>query len=198
MKNFLILIFLLVLITGTFSHNAQNENTEQTTQNTFLVKTQLTKEELYTLLQEGETQLINLKKKKNKNKKENNTEEIINYNNTKVDDGDNITTEEGLQREIEDEIMDDALHPLDEYHVKKTKTSETTTLVTKNESRFIDSLYEKRFGKIYAYLTLIFVVFALFYYNGLYSNKKIGYKNNNYANYYEFISSNDYLISKND
>ena len=106
MKKFLIVIFLLVLVTGTLSNNIQNEYKEKTTQNTFLVKTQLTKEQLQTLLQEGETQLINLKKKYHKNKKENNAEEIINYNKTTVDDGDNITTEEGLQREIEDEIMD--------------------------------------------------------------------------------------------
>ena len=44
MKKFLILIFLLVLVTGTLSNNIQNENKEKTTQNTFLVKTQLTKE----------------------------------------------------------------------------------------------------------------------------------------------------------
>ena len=197
MKKFSILIFLLVLVTGTLSNNIQNENKEKTTQNTFLVKTQLTKEQLQTLLQEGETQLINLKKKKHINKKENNTEEIVNYNKTTVDDGDNITTEEGLQREIEDEIMDDALNPLDEFHVKETKTSETKTFISKNDSKFIDSLYEKKFGKIYAYLTLIFFAFALFYFNVVYTNKKIGYKNNNYANYYEFVSSNDYLISKN-
>ena len=147
MKKFSILIFLLVLVTGTLSNNIQNENKEKTTQNTFLVKTQLTKEQLQTLLQEGETQLINLKKKKHINKKENNTEEIVNYNKTTVDDGDNITTEEGLQREIEDEIMDDALNPLDEFHVKETKTSETKTFISKNDSKFIDSLYEKNLEK---------------------------------------------------
>ena len=197
MKSFIFVIFLL-FITGILSNNNTHyENKEHNTQNTFLVKTQLTKEQLQTLLQEGETQLINLKKKKNKNKKENNTEQIINYNKTIVEDGDNITTDEGLQKEIEDEIMDDALQPLDEYHVKEAKTSETKTLIAKNDSKFIDSLYEKKFGKIYAYLTLIFFVFSLIYFNGLDKNKKNGYKNNNYVNYYEFISSNDYMVSKN-
>ena len=193
MKNFLILI-LILFITGILSHNTQNENKESSTPNTFLIKTPLTKEQLKALLQEGETQLINLKKKKNK--KENKTEEIINNNKTK-EDGDNITTDEGLQREIEDEIMDDALHPIDEFHVKETKTSETKTLIAKNDSKFIDLLYEKKFGKIYAYLTFVFYVFALRYFNNLNTNKKIGYKNNNYVNYYEFMSSNDYLVSKN-
>ena len=194
MKNFLTLI-LILFITGTLSHNTQNENKESNTQNTFLIKTQLTKEQLKELLQEGETQLINLKKKKNK--KEDKTEEIINNNNKTKVDGDNITTEEGLQREIEDEIMDDALHPIDEFHVKKTNTSETKTFIAKNDSKFIDLLYEKKFGKIYAYLTMIFFVFALIYFNNLNTNKKNGYKTNNYVNYYEFMSSNDYLVSKN-
>ena len=197
MKSFLFLIFLL-FITGTLSHNnTQYEHKEKSTQNTFLVKTPLTKEQLQALLQEGETQLINLKKKKHKNKEENKTEEIIIDNKTKVEDGDNITTDEGLQREIEDEIMDDALNPLDEYHVKENKTSETKTLISKNNSKFIDLLYEKKFGKIYAYLTMIFFVFTLFYFNNKNTNKKIGDKINNYANYYEFMSSNDYMISKN-
>ena len=197
MKSLIFVIFLLCIPGILSNNNSHYENKEHNTQNLFLVKTQLTKELLQTLLQEGETQLINLKKKKNKNKKENNTEQIINYNKTIVEDGDNITTDEGLQKEIEDEIMDDALQPLDEYYVKETKTSEIKTLIAKNYSKFIDSLYEKKFGKIYAYLTLIFFVFSLTYFNGLDTNKKIGYKNNNYVNYYEFISSNDYMVSKN-
>ena len=92
--------------------------------------------------------------------------------------------------------MDDALHPIDEFHVKETKTSETKTLIAKNDSKFIDLLYEKKFGKIYAYLTFVFFVFALIYFNNLNTNKKIGYKNNNYVNYYEFMSSNADLVSK--
>ena len=67
MKNFLILI-LILFITGILSHNTQNENKESSTPNTFLIKTPLTKEQLKALLQEGETQLINLKKRKIKKK----------------------------------------------------------------------------------------------------------------------------------
>ena len=49
---------------GTLSHNNTHyDNKEKSAQKTFLVKTQLAKEQLQTLLQEGETQLINLKKK---------------------------------------------------------------------------------------------------------------------------------------
>ena len=36
--------------------------------------------------------------------------------------------------------MNNALHPIDEFHVKETKTSETKTLFDKNDSKFTDLL----------------------------------------------------------
>jgi len=194
--NFLIVIFLL-FITGTLSsHKNQTETKQEKNHNAFLVKTQLTKEQLQALLKEGEVQLVNLKKKKEK--KENVTEpaepEAV-VNKTTVEEADNTTNDEGLFDKIEDAIMDDALLPLNEFHVKDVKNSETKTLIVKTDAKFMDSLYEKKFGKIYGYLTLFFFFFVLIYFNGLNKNKNFENKNIKYVNYYEFDSSKDYLLA---
>ena len=180
-------ILLLLFLSESLSHNAQTEkNIIEQNKKTFLVKTKLTKEQLETLLQEGKTEVINLKIK-NKDSKGNNG------NNTLVD-GDDISTEEGLHREIQDELRDDALNPLEEFHIKEVKTSETKTFISKNDIKILDSLYEKKFGKIYAYLTLIFFVFAMIYFNKLISNKN-DCKNKN-INYYEFDSSEEHMLAE--
>ena len=185
MKIFYITFILLIFISISSSHNIQSKKGQENKQKTFLVKTQLTKEQLETLLQNGENQNFNT------------SEGITNYNKTTVvTDGDNITTDQGLQWEIEDEIMDDALLPLFEFHVKESKTSETKSFIAKNNAKFIDSLYEKRFGRIYGYLTLLFFAFVLIYFNALYGNKKADNIKNKFVNYYEFDSSKEYMISK--
>ena len=153
----LTLFFALFMIIN--SHNLQSEK-EQHPQNetelkTYLVKTKLTKEELETLLAEGSTQLVNLKKAKKEKVHNVTVKEVTNATNR---------TEADLQKVIEQEIKEDALHPLHEFRVDQ---NEVKTLVTKPNARFIDSLYEKRFGKFYAYLTLILFVFVMIYYKDI-------------------------------
>ena len=196
MKSKSSIILLFIVFIQIYTHQTPKNETNPEYK-TYLVKTQLTKEQLLTLLNQQHSHQTNLKKTEKSNKVEeaqennkvNQANEVQEVNNTEVND-------DTLEEQIEDEIRADALHPLDEFHVKQAQTSEVKSFVSTN-TRFIDSLYEKKFGKIYAYLTLIFFVFALIYFNNLNTNKKIGYKNKNYVNYYEFMSTNDYLVSKN-
>ena len=173
-------LFILFFITKVLSHNTHN-TTIEANKNTFLIKTNLTKEELESLLQEqeGQTKVINLKK-------------------NIYEDGDNITTEEGLNREIEDEIRDDALIPMDAFHVKEVKTSETTNFIVQKNNKFIDVLYERKFGKIYAYLTIAFFIFAMVYFNNLNGNKNADDKNGKFKNYYEFDDNREYMLAEYD
>ena len=186
---FLTLFIALFMIIN--SHNLQNQNENhahnETEYNTFLVKTKLTKEELETLLAEGQTKLVNLKKKEKKLKEQSNTlvvEEITNTTNQ---------TEEELQKVIEQEIKDDALHPIDEF---RKAQNEVKTLVTKPKTRFIDSLYEKRFGKFYAYMTLILFIIAMFYYKDIIFNQKNMDNKKNYINYF-CDKEKEYILVKN-
>ena len=177
-------LFILFFITKVLSHNTHNttiEANKNKNKNTFLIKTNLTKEELESLLQEheGQTKVVNLK-------------------NNIYQDGDNITTEEGLNREIEDEIRDDALIPLDEFHVKEVKTSETTNFIVQKNNKLIDTLYERKFGKIYAYLTIAFFIFAMIYFNNLNGNKNAGDKNGKFNNYIEFDDNREYMLAEYD
>ena len=81
------------------------------------------KYQLQTLLNQGETHLLNLRKKNGTQ-----TAEVKNTTNTSTVKEVNETSENdddySLLKEIEEEIMDHALNPLEEFHVKPTKTSE--------------------------------------------------------------------------
>ena len=175
-----ITIFLAFLITIN-SHNLKNS----TEYKTFLVKTQLNKQELESLLQQGEVQLVNLKKNKTHEKK----------NKTNVHNALNSTnvTEDPLQKKIEQEIKEDALNPLHEFLVKQ---GEVQTFVTKPSARFIDSLYEKRFGNFYGYLTLLMFIFIMIYNKDyIFNQKNLG--KNNYLNKFDYDDEREYILIKN-
>ena len=127
MKVYFIFIIALIFISESLAHVEKGEgkihpSTESTTK-VFLVKTNLTKEELVTLLHKGEKQLSNLRKKNEEADEVNTTD--ANATNTTVEEvEDTYETDEELQKEIEDEIMEDALKPLEEFHVRQIKTSE--------------------------------------------------------------------------
>ena len=195
MKFNIICSILILLLASTYSHNLQEEAHNKTDNNqksgykTFLVKTKLAKEELEALLQEGETQLVNLKKNKNKTHKPV-IEEIKNTT--------NIThlISKSLEKRIEQEIKADALNPLHEFLVNQ---SEVQTLVTTQpkKTRFIDALYEKRFGKFYAYLTLLLFIFVMFYYKDIIFGQKKMKSKNPYANNFDYFNEKEYMLFKN-
>ena len=92
--------------------------------------------------------------------------------------------------------MEDALHPLDEFHIKELNPSNTTTLVAKQKAntRFIDSLYERKFGNIYGYITLLFFVFVLLYNQKMIFNHKDERRENIYENYYDLDSKKECML----
>ena len=197
MKVYFIFIIALIFISESLAHVEKGEGkihpaTESTTK-VFLVKTNLTKEELVTLLHKGEKQLSNLRKKNEEADEVNTTD--ANATNTTVEEV--YETDEELQKEIEDEIMEDALKPLEEFHVRQIKTSEVKSFVAKNNVSFIDSLYEKKFGKFSAFLSLLFSVFVVIYFTNLGNNKQLGMKRQ-HINYYDFDLSKDCMIEKNE
>ena len=160
--------------------------------NSFVVKTKLTKDQLQALLKQSEIKPINLKKN-NKNI----TEFIEGQNNTEANpDEDNNYSEEDQHIDLDDGNLDDDIFPWDEFKVKEIKQSETTTLISKTDKRFIDTFYEKRFGKIYAYLTFIFFIFVLIRFNNLKMNDKVQYNKVQYVNYYDFDFSKENMITK--
>ena len=191
-SNMLILIILSVFIIQVVAHKT-NKNETNTEYKTFLVKTQLTKEQLQALLQEGEKQQVNLKKKK-----VNNEEAIVptttveETNNTSKDD------DEILEKQIEEEIQEDALHPLEEFHVKEIKTSEVKTLVAQPQpkTKFVDFLYEKRFSKIYGYLSLLLFIFVLYYNKDSLLNQKRINNKASYRSLFDYDSTKEYMLVK--
>ncbi len=194
--NILNILILYILIIQILAHKGEkNATSSNSSSHTFLVKSKLTKDQLQTLLNQGETHLLNLRKKNGTQ-----TAEVKNTTNTSTVKEVNETSENdddySLLKEIEEEIMDHALNPLEEFHVKPTKTSEAQTLVVKPNTKFIDSLYEKRFGRIYGYLTLLLFVFVLIYNKDFIFNQKINDKYDKYDNLFNLDSSKEYMLVK--
>ena len=190
MKNNILsftLFFLFIL--QIFAHNAPKNETKNDYK-TFLIKTQLSKEELLALLQQGETENVNLKK--NESIKEEN--EIKSF--AKLQEINNtVQNNDTLQQQIEKEIKEDALHPLDEFHMK-LNTSEVKAFVAKPQNRFIDSLYEKKFSKIYGYLTLFLFAFVLFYFKDKIFSQKGGFSKDTYRSLFESDSVREYMLAE--
>ena len=185
------LIFILFIIYCN-AHNLKSELENNKNENhaqeykTFLVKTNMAKEELQALLQEGETKLVNLKKNRTH---ENNSTIIKEINNVT-----NLTIDGNLEEKIIQEIREDALHPIDEFHVNQ---NEVKTFFNKPKTRFIDSLYEKKFGKFYVYLTLFLFVMVMMYYKDIIFNQKNVNIKKAYANYYDLNNEKEYILLKN-
>ena len=112
-------------------------------------------------------------------------QEVANSTNTTVDP---------LQKNIEQEIKEDALHPLDEFHIKQ---NEVQTLVAKPNTRFIDSLYEKRFGRFYGFLTLFLFIFVLMYNKEAIFNEKGNSGKKRYIYSSEYENEREYMLVKN-
>ena len=191
------IILLFIVFIQIYTHKTPKNETK-TQYNTFLVKTHLSKEQLLTLLNQEHPLQVNLKKTESQNKIEE-TEQNENVNQTnEIKEVSNIEpNHETLEEQIEDEIKADSLHPLDEFHVKQAQNPEVKSFVSKPNNRFIDSLYEKKFGKIYAYLTLILFICVMIYYKDILFNQKLTNKKGNYSNLFDYDSSKEYMLVKN-
>ena len=189
--NLILNILLIIILSSVYSHNLKTEpETTETPINppdykTFLIKTDLSKEELKKLIQDEEKRLIHVDK--NKTHKNKTTVKELTYNSTNLNDS-------TLQKKIEKEIKKEGLAHVNESHVHK---NETTILVTKTNTRFIDSLYEKKFGKIYAYLTLFLFVFVMIYYKESLFNSKNMKMKNTYKDAFGYNNEKEYMLVKN-
>ena len=184
MKFNIIFSIVILFLASIYSHNLQGEshnkteNSKESGYKTFLVKTKLAKEELETLLQEKEKLLVN---------KPVVIKEIKNTTNS---------TANSLEHKIEQEIKADALAPLHEFLVNQSEVQTLVTTQPKNR-RLIDALYEKRFGKFYAYLTLLLFIFVMIYYKDIIFNQKKIKSKNPYANNFDYFNEKEYLLVKN-
>ena len=187
MKNIISLTIYLSLIILSYSHNLQSHNAtgNQEAYKTFLVKTKLSKKELETLLQEGEVQLVNLKKNKN------------HTNDTLIQEINNTTnlTDATLEQKIEQEIKADALHPIHEFYANPNEVKALIT--TKTGSGFINYIHEKRFGRFWAYFTLFLFFFLMIYNKDIILNQKNMNKKKSYINNYDYYNEKEYMLVKN-
>ena len=97
---------------------------------------------------------------------------------------------ENLEKQIEEQIKKEALNPLKDFHVKEMKDSNITkAFISKEEKVVIDSFYEEKYGRIYGFLILFSIIFAIFYFREFLFKKKEIMKKNPYSNLFEsFIS----------
>ena len=148
MKFYSILSLLSLFIIGTLALNndtltGTGQTPPENTKNTYLVTTKLTKKQLETLLKDGKVQAVSLKKKKNLKKtvlvQENGLNSTANSSNNASENSVQEVEEDDLFKEIENEVKEESLNPIDEFHVKGAKNSATpgtTTLVAKKEGKF--------------------------------------------------------------
>ena len=166
-------------LNSTTQPEQQTPTNEETSTRTFLVKTTLTQQEL--------EDLLNNKTRRSKGhvyRYEVNDDLYQNQtlqNQTELD-------QDPFQKELQREIKQDSLHPLDEFHVTevtqpKQQTENSTVLLTKTKNSIFNSLYEKKFGKMYGFIVLILVIIGIFMFHNL-SLKDIGNEYNKDCFYY--------------
>ena len=166
-------------LNSTTQPEQQTPTNEETSTRTFLVKTTLTQQEL--------EDLLNHKTRRSKGhvyRYEVNDDLYQNQtfqNQTELD-------QDPFQKELQREIKQDSLHPLDEFHVTevtqpKQQTENSTVLLTKTKNSIFNSLYEKKFGKMYGFIVLILVIIGVFMFHNL-SLKDIGNEYNKDCFYY--------------
>ena len=166
-------------LNSTTQPEQQTPTNEETSTRTFLVKTTLTQQEL--------EDLLNNKTRRSKGhvyRYEVNDDLYQNQtlqNQTELD-------QDPFQKELQREIKQDSLHPLDEFHVTevtqpKQQTENSTVLLTKTKNSIFNSLYEKKFGKMYGFIVLILVIIGIFMFHNL-SLKDFGNEYNKDCFYY--------------
>lgn len=166
-------------LNSTTQPEQQTPTNEETSTRTFLVKTTLTQQEL--------EDLLNNKTRRSKGhvyRYEVNDDLYQNQtyqNQTELD-------QDPFQKELQREIKQDSLHPLDEFHVTevtqpKQQTENSTVLLTKTKNSIFNSLYEKKFGKMYGFIVLILVIIGVFMFHNL-SLKDFGNEYNKDCFYY--------------
>lgn len=137
------------------SHGTDSNHTIKT----FLIETKLTQNELENLLVKAQ----NNSKKVDEATKE--YKEAKKNKKLKMDP---------FQKEIEKEIKEDSLHPLDEFRVTEItepiqENVNATVLIAKSKINLFDKLYEKNISKKFGLMVLILVIVSVFIFHNLYT-----------------------------
>ena len=181
MKNVIFLLFFALIVQIVVSKQFQNgthtnktHSKKNSTQRAYLIRTNLTKEDIEQLLNQ------------------------TNVNNTSTNNGLNISEvdddmyPEELDVEIEDEIMDNYTKPLVvDFLEKECNVSEAKSFIVMNNEKNIKKGILKKF---LPWLSIIIFIYAMIYLNNLKKNNKV-------VKRYQFIDfdlKEDYLISKSD
>ena len=186
------IFILLILFIESLAHNtSKNKINDSSDYKTFLVKTKLTKEELEELLSKSETAFLYLRSIHNNNQtiKEENKVNKENIVKEKTD---------SLEKQIEEELEREALNPPEEFYVKETKEANTQKeFIQIKDKEPIDPLYEKKYGRIYAYLTFFFVIFLIIYFRESLFKQKENMKKKNYRNLFDSNTNGyEYMLVK--
>ena len=137
------------------SHGTDSNHTIKT----FLIETKLTQNELENLL---------IKAQNNSKKVDEATKEYKEAKKNKK------LKMDPFQKEIEKEIKEDSLHPLDEFRVTEItepiqENVNATVLIAKSKVNLFDKLYEKNISKKFGLMVLILVIVAVFIFHNLYT-----------------------------
>ena len=168
MKENLFLFFLILSFCSIFTKK------NGTKKNTFLLRTNLTKDVLITLFENSG--------------KPNMT--------TYIKESCNATFIKTRQNNETEEEPDDDL--LEEFLDTNDKKVQSTVLVSKaNSNNIVKEANEKKFSRIYGYLAILLFIFALYYYREALIRKKNRVKKIGYINYYNSFNTNDeYILEK--
>ena len=159
MKNILSILFIFLLINLCKSKRFKNKtylgkihNKKNNTLKTFLITTELNKTEI--------EKLLNISGTYNKN------ETLISEMNE-----DNEDYQEGIDIEIEDEIIDNGTSPeLIDFLAKEKEHAETKSFLSMDNEM---NVKRSKFGKFLPFLSLIFLIYAMINFNKIKRNKKV-------------------------
>ena len=90
------------------------------------------------------------------------------------------------------------MNPPEEFYVKETKEANTQKeFIQIKDKEPIDPLYEKKYGRIYAYLTFFFVIFLIIYFRESLFKQKENMKKKNYRNLFDSNTNGyEYMLVK--
>ena len=178
-----IILCLLILFTQILANNDANNCTKESSEvKTFIVKTKLSKEELEELMSKSQTA--------------NGNENLITENTVQELNNTDDILKQALERQIEEENEKEALTPMEEFIVKEARDPNSIKkFIAKTKAQKIDPFYEKKYGRIHAYLTLFFVIFLIIYFREFLFKEKGNLKKNNFNNIFD-SDSKEYMLAK--
>ena len=176
-----ITFILLILFIQIYANNLKNCTKNIPEYKTFIVKTNLSKEELEELLSKNVSNI---------------NEKSISQTKVQEIDKEEDNLKKTIERQNKEEAEEEKLIPPVEFIVKEMKDSNNNKgFITKEENKNIVPLYKKIFGNVYTYIALVFIIFIIIYLRKFLSKKKENFKRNKYNNFFD-TDSNEYMLAK--